>query len=773
MTYRKTFAFLLVSSAAIVSPGAAAVNLRLRGSGSEDEVERGSEGGSPPMPHRAGMHVSPTASASEPSDAGSNSARMAMVNRRPNQRQRQRTATDDDTGSEADFGTNYPSDGGYASGGRRNSIHLQYMHQHHHPEHSGQHLHPSSLMKESWPASGASGPSQIASVLGPVLEGSPPPLGGLLEPRKSKAEKKADKKALKTERRNGGMSSAVTAAVCAVSDFGDGGRGSQSSAASASAGDSVIHLDPPHGTRDFYPEEMRQQRWLLNKWHATAKAFGFEEYDSSILEHAGLWTRKQGDDVTKEMYAFDLKPLEGEQGELPDAYGHAVTLRPEMTPTFARMLLKKMKRSESMEKAELGTPGNCLKWYSVPQCFRYESTQKGRKREFYQWNMDIAGVSEKEQTAEAELLEAVVHFLKSVELEESDVRIRVSSKKVLQVACRAAGIDDAQFDEVVRVLDKIEKIGEVAVLERLSVDGARDGEPALVDSTAASKVLSVIRQKSLADVKDALTKIVKEKTEEEGDEKLQQQLDEVMGELETLFALAEVADFSQWLVFDVTVVRGLSYYTGMVFEAMQIDEKGEYTGRALAGGGRYDRLMNSFGLSEQLSMPLVGFGLGDVVIRIALEERNLLPEASALKEDEEMTFVFAERGHEGDAKTLPEAVRAAAALRNQRREPVRLHNEAIPLKQGLKLADRLGARYAVFVRPADIDSGIVRVKDMRRKWGQNSVTGAPEIKAKVKGEAAVAEAVQWTQTFDDFARRGLARPSHWLSAPASPRESNS
>jgi histidyl-tRNA synthetase len=169
------------------------------------------------------------------------------------------------------------------------------------------------------------------------------------------------------------------------------------------AAPSSFCLTPPMGTRDFYPEDMIERNWLFCHFRDTARAFGFQEYDAPVLEHSALYTRKAGEEITEQMYCF------------VDKGGYNVTLRPEMTPSLARMILARGK--------ELLLP---VKWYSIPQCWRFENMQRGRKREHYQWNMDIVGV--RSVAAEAELLAAAAHLFRRVGLGPLDVGFRVSSR---------------------------------------------------------------------------------------------------------------------------------------------------------------------------------------------------------------------------------------------------------------------------------------------------------------------------------------------------------
>jgi len=211
----------------------------------------------------------------------------------------------------------------------------------------------------------------------------------------------------------------------------------------------AISLDPPSGTRDFFPQEMRHQRWLFNKFREVAHAYGFSEYDAPVLEHEELYKRKAGEEITQQMYNF------------VDKEDAKVTLRPEMTPSLARMVLSLM-RAETGEMAVV-LP---LKWYSIPQCWRFETTQRGRKREHYQWNMDIVGVPG--ITAEVELLSAICTFFESIGITHNDIGLKINSRKVLGAVVKKAGVPDERFAETCVIIDKLDKIGAEEVRKELA-----------------------------------------------------------------------------------------------------------------------------------------------------------------------------------------------------------------------------------------------------------------------------------------------------------------
>ena len=194
-----------------------------------------------------------------------------------------------------------------------------------------------------------------------------------------------------------------------------------------------LNTNPPKGTRDFYPEDMRQRTWLFDQWRDVAKTYGFYEYDAPVLEAESLYTRKAGEEVTEQLYNFVDK------GDRP------VALRPEMTPSLARMVMAK--------KGGLSLP---LKWFSIPQCWRYERMTRGRRREHFQWNMDVWGVEGVE--AEAELLSAMVDFFERVGLSAEDVGIKVNSRMVIAEVLSELGIPEEKFAATCVLVDKLEKV---------------------------------------------------------------------------------------------------------------------------------------------------------------------------------------------------------------------------------------------------------------------------------------------------------------------------
>ena len=399
------------------------------------------------------------------------------------------------------------------------------------------------------------------------------------------------------------------------------------------------------GTRDFYPEDMRIRNWLFDNFQSAARSHGFEEYDSPVLEHEELYTRKQGEEITQQLYNFE------------DKGGRKVALRPEMTPSLARMVMARA--------GALPTP---IKWFSIPQCWRYERTQRGRGREHYQWNVDIWG-SDAIQ-ADAELLSVLVSFFEGVGLNADDLVIRISSRKVLEEVLGSLGISGDAFAATCIIVDKMDKLPAEVVEQQLSEQG--------LDSDAIAAIQSTLGLSDLDSLASALG---------EGSE--------AVAELATLFDLVDAYGIADWVAFDASVVRGLAYYTGPVFEAH--DRAGKI--RAICGGGRYDRLLSSLGGND---MPATGFGFGDMVIMELLNEKGLVPDLPSGNQD--IVIAINE-----DLRSA--AMSVATKLRASGRQ-VDLVLEDKRMKWAFRHAERTGAQRLVMVMPDEWAVGNVRIKEL-------------------------------------------------------------
>lgn len=408
----------------------------------------------------------------------------------------------------------------------------------------------------------------------------------------------------------------------------------------------LIDVNPPRGTRDFPPDEKRLQNWLFGEFEAVSKLFGFEQIDFPVLESEELFFRKAGEEITDQLYNFE------------DKGGRRVSLRPELTPSLARLALQRGK--------SLPLPA---KWFAIGQCWRYERATRGRRREHYQWNMDILGVPGIE--AEAELLAAITSFFSRVGLASQDVGIKVSSRKVLQQVLSTCGVSEEAFGPVCVIVDKMDKIPREKVESMLAEINLK---PEIID-----KIIEALNIRQLSDLQALL-----------GSD------NDAVKDLTRLFQLAESYGYANWLVFDASVVRGLAYYTGIVFEGF--DRAGEL--RAICGGGRYDKLLGTFGGDDQ---PCVGFGFGDAVIVELLKDKKLLPDLCHKVDDLVLAM---------DESLMPAACAAAAKLRAAGRSVDVVLEAGKKMKWAFKAAERCNADRLVLLAPDEWEKGMVRVKDL-------------------------------------------------------------
>jgi histidyl-tRNA synthetase len=414
---------------------------------------------------------------------------------------------------------------------------------------------------------------------------------------------------------------------------------------------SKSRLQPPRGTRDFYPDAFRRRQWLFDHFRAVGSRFGFEEVDAPILEAAELFTRKAGEEILEQLYHFEL-------------HDRRLALRPEMTPSIARMVI-----------ARAGSLRLPLRWFSVTQNWRYERMTRGRKREHYQWNMDIWG--EPGVAAEAELIASIFALLDAVGLDREDAKVRISSRALLEEALRHGFLRDrpGAFPALCVAIDKFEKIGGDAVRGLLTDP---HGPVALGEEDASF----VVAWLELHELEDAARHVPPDSP--------------ACADLRRLFDLLDAYGLSDRVVFDASIVRGLAYYTGIVFEAFDTGRRL----RALCGGGRYDRLAESLGGP---SVPAVGFGFGDVVIMELLADRQRLPECP--RRIDAVVFAL------GEAER-PAAIRIATALRRERRWSVELVLGESRLKRVLADADRAGTRFAYLLGPDETARNEVLIRDL-------------------------------------------------------------
>ncbi len=403
------------------------------------------------------------------------------------------------------------------------------------------------------------------------------------------------------------------------------------------------------GFRDVFPDALARRRRIFAAWRDVAARYGFEEYDGPPLEPVELYTRKSGDEIVEQLYRFTDK---GERD---------VALRPEMTPTLARMVAQRA--------AQLRKP---IRWFSIPQLFRYERQQRGRLREHFQLNMDIIG--EAGPLADAEVVAAALDIVRALGFGPGDVRARVSDRRVLAAALAAGhGVTDAELPGVLSALDKYDKSPEAAQegLERVLGGGEGGGG---AGAGRARALLGFFA--SLSDPKPLLA-------------------------LEAAAPLRECVDalgamgLGGFVDVDFRIVRGLAYYTGVVFELFDAGR----SLRAICGGGRYDNLLKQVG---GVDLPCVGFGMGDVVLGELISDRDGPPKA----EPAVAVFVAAV----GD-EDRPGALGVAHALR-ERGLAVEFALKKQALGKQLELAAARGARAAVVIGPTERAAGEAVVRTL-------------------------------------------------------------
>jgi histidyl-tRNA synthetase len=405
------------------------------------------------------------------------------------------------------------------------------------------------------------------------------------------------------------------------------------------------------GFRDFYPTELAERSFIFRGWREVARRFGFVEYDGPPLEPLDLYTNKSGAEIVDQLYNFR------------DKGDREIALRPEMTPTLARMVAA---RANALRKP--------VRWFSIPQLFRYERQQRGRLREHFQLNMDIIG--EAHVSADAELLAAAIDVMREFGLSSEDVVARVSDRRLLNALLRGIGIEEPQLPAAYAALDKLDRDPRDVLLHRLTAAG--------VGAAASAQLFELAR--ATAD-EAAFTQVVDAAGASAQWDDLRRYLDHT-----------ESLGIREWVKLDLSIVRGLAYYTGIVFELF--DARGEL--RAICGGGRYDTLLGSLG---GVDLPALGFGMGDVVLGELLKSRGKMavPEAAV-----DVWVAY------GDAGTVEDAMRVAARLRARGRS-VEYALGSQKLARQLKAAHTARARETVVIATPELSAGEAMVRRLDEK----------------------------------------------------------
>lgn len=432
----------------------------------------------------------------------------------------------------------------------------------------------------------------------------------------------------------------------------------------------------PKGTRDFYPADMLRRRYIEKMWRDASVRHGFDEIDGPTFEHTELYTVKSGEGIVSEIFGVFSGKDEEQRGSV--AEGRApFALRPEFTPTLARMYA-----------AKAGSLSKPTKWFWQQACYRAERPQRGRLREFLQWNCDLIGDASPD--ADAEIIACCVGLLESAGLKPGDVRVRFNHRRVLTELLTRLGVGEEHMASAFVLLDRREKLSD-ADLEAMAFEfGLTDGD--FIAFLKRPRGRSTLEQ-LLEDVPGG-----------SGGSNL-----DLVALLRATESSLRAAGVAEWCEIDFNIVRGLAYYTGMVFEVHEASG----AERAIAGGGRYDNLIQTFGGP---ATPAVGFGMGDVVLSLVLQDRGLLPEGKALLEKLSAApaslrpdaFVISNGQPESDAAVKP----LVAELRKRGLHARHTYKATKNIGKLLQDASGCSARFAVIVESGaeatvkDLDSGM-------------------------------------------------------------------
>ncbi len=398
------------------------------------------------------------------------------------------------------------------------------------------------------------------------------------------------------------------------------------------------------GTRDYYPELYWQVDHIFTVWRKTAISYGFEEFEGPILETLELYRIKSGDEIVNQLYNFT------------DKGGRELALRPELTPTVARMVAK--------IQNEVAKP---IKWFSIPRCMRYEKPQKGRLREFFQFNVDIIG--ESSLNADLEVIAVAVDSLINLGLGAEDFVVKINNRDFVSRYFELLSIDEVKEKALYKIIDNARKVSREATLEALEELSLASGQRGRVDAYLALREAGDLRNL---------------KEENGGKESLL-----------SLFQLLEASGIGPYCEFDPTIVRGLDYYTGIVFEIFDRSE----SMRAICGGGRYNHLLREF---SGIDVPACGFGMGDVVLGQILASKGLFPPYRK-RIDYYLVRV--------SEKELPLLLRVARSLRRSG-YAVEFSYNSSSLKKQMARASRFGAKKALIFGEDEIAKSKLVEKDL-------------------------------------------------------------
>lgn len=413
-----------------------------------------------------------------------------------------------------------------------------------------------------------------------------------------------------------------------------------------------LSTQPYKGTRDFYPEDKRIQKYMFGKLREAVERFGYQEYDTPMLEPFELYAAKSGEEIVNEqLYSFE------------DKGGRKLAVRPEMTPSASRMI--------AARRQELAYP---VRWYSIPNLWRYERPQAGRLREHWQLNVDIFG--ETGVVADAEIVQVADAILKSFGAQPEMYKININSRSAMVEAMKAFSLEKNELKQVYGLIDKMPKMSDEEfnqlLVEKLSADKSK-------------KILEYLNGDTLPE------------------------------NIKRLLELLKSAGVTS-AVYDRSVVRGFEYYTDIVFEVFDTSPE---NARSMFGGGRYDGLVGMFGV-EPVSG--VGFGMGDVTLQRFLEGNNLLPKLAV--ETQAVAILI------GDV--YEPAQKVVAELRDKGLNvAVDASNRKLDAK--IKAAAKAGVPFALFIGEQELKSGQLKLKNLAT--GQEKLTKAGDVVSAIKAQS--------------------------------------
>jgi len=410
-----------------------------------------------------------------------------------------------------------------------------------------------------------------------------------------------------------------------------------------------LPTQPYKGARDFYPEDKRLQKYMFNLMRRVAESYSYEEYDAPILEPLELYLAKTGDEIVNEQtYTFE------------DRGGRKVAIRPEMTPTVSRMVAAK--------RQELGYP---LRWYSIPNLWRYERPQRGRLREHWQLNVDIFGVDS--LLAEAEVIQVADGIFKAAGATHDMYSIRINSRKLMDYILKEyLGLDGVQQHTIAKLIDRMHKMPP----DTFMAEADAVFTPSQRDEGSSNKLIGLLRTTTIERLPEAVRNHAAAK------------------ELQQLLSTLKEADVTN-VHFDLTIMRGFDYYTGVVFE---IFDENPDNNRSMLGGGRYDGLVGLFGVEP---VPTVGFGFGDVTLENFLKGHDLMP---PLRPETDVYVILI-------GNTYAEAQGVIREMREAGTN-VAIDTSGGKVDKQIKTAVKKGVHYAMFIGERDLKDEQYEIKNL-------------------------------------------------------------